>query len=109
MSSSEENVDMNVSGSESEDYTPAPKKTTKAAPKAKAAPAKASSKPAAKPKAVTKKKVLVDKDDNASELEDDSDDEVATSAKPTAPAKKTASETYQKVRDTLVVVVLGPF
>lgn len=102
MSSSEENFDLDVSDSESEDYAPAPKKTAKGAPKSKAAPAKAASKPAAKPKAATKKKVLIDKDDNASELEEGSDNDVVASERPAVPAKKkTASETYQKVRTLL--------
>ncbi|THG93975.1 hypothetical protein EW026_g7395 [Hermanssonia centrifuga] len=87
-SSEEENFDLDVSGSESEDYAPAPKK--KAPPKPK---------PAAKsaPKA-TKKKVLVDKDDNASEIDDDED--MPISAPTVAVAKdkkKSASETYQKL------------
>ncbi len=94
MSSSEaENFDMDVSGTESEDYAPAPKKT-KAAPKSKAA---LKPKVPAKPKA-TKKKVLADKDDNASD-KDDSDDEPGSSEPlaPTNAKKKTASETYTKV------------
>lgn len=99
MSSSEENFDLDVSGSESEDYAAAPKKTTKAALKSKSAPAKGTSKPAAKPKAATKKKILVDKDDNASEPEDDFDHEMVISEKVAGPSKKkTASETYQKAR-----------
>lgn len=97
MSESEENFDLDVSDSEFDDYSPVAKKTTKAAPKAKAkAPAKPAAKPAAKPKA-TKKKVLVDKDDNASERDEAFDDDMAgPSAKP-AGKTKTASETYTKV------------
>ena len=104
MSDSEENFDLDVSGSESDDYAPAPKKTTKAAPK-KAAP-KAAPKAAAKPKATKKAaKVLVDKDDNAdSDGDDPVDEDPASVAGPSAPApaangkKKSASETYTKVR-----------
>ncbi|OCH88973.1 type II DNA topoisomerase [Obba rivulosa] len=103
MSSSEENFDLDAisSGSESEDYAPAPKKmTTKAAPKAKTAP-KAAKAPA-KPK-VTKKRVLVDKDENAdSDSEVDVDDDASLSAPAVAAAaangkKKSASETYTKL------------
>ncbi|GJE94175.1 DNA topoisomerase 2 [Phanerochaete sordida] len=100
MSSSEENFDLDVSGSESDDYAPTTKKTTKAAPKPKAT-TKAAAKPAAKSKttAAAKKKVLADKDDNASEDEmDEDEDDAGPSEKPAAPAKKkTASETYQKL------------
>ncbi|KAH9921344.1 DNA topoisomerase [Fomitopsis serialis] len=101
MSSSEENFDLdNVSGSDSEldDYAPAPKKATKATAKTKTAskPAKAPAKPKA---SAAKKKVLVDKDDNADSdvdmLDDDAD---AGPSAPAAPAKKkTASETYTKL------------
>ncbi|KAJ3544854.1 hypothetical protein NM688_g5693 [Phlebia brevispora] len=94
MSSSEEeeNFDLDVSGSESDDYAPVPKK--KAAPKAKAT---TKAVPKAK-QAATKKKVLVDKDDNASD--NDEDDESGPSEPSAAPKngkKKTASETYQKL------------
>lgn len=99
MSSSEaENFDMDVSGSESEDYAPAPKKKAPAKPKPAA-------KPAAKPKAAPKKKVLVDKDDNADDIMvvNDSADEAELDEAAAAPAKgkKTASEMYQKVKRTL--------
>lgn len=93
-SSEEENFDLDVSGSESEDYAPAPKK--KAAPKAKAA-----SKPAPKAKPATKKKPLVPKDDNASDEDEGDDSDRVPSARAAAPTngkKKTASETYQKAR-----------
>jgi DNA topoisomerase-2 len=70
-------------------------------------PTSKSSKPPAKSKAVPKKKVLVDKDDNADrsaiDVDEvvDSSDESAGSSKPKAPAppkkNKTASETYTKV------------
>ena len=93
---------MDVSDSESEDYAPATKKNTKAAAKPKAT-TKAVSKPAAKPKASSSKKnVLVDKDDNASDADSDDDFDVSgPSGKPAATGKKkTASETYQKVRST---------
>ena len=107
MSSSEENFDLDVSGSESEDYAPAPKKTAKAPPKTKAAPAKAAPKPALKPKATTKKKVLVDKDDNASEPEDGSNREMVISEKAAGPSKKkTASEMYQKARPRSTAIYL---
>lgn len=98
MSESEENFDLDVSDSEFDDSSPAAKKTTKAAPKAKAkAPVKPAAKTAVKPKA-TKKKVLVDKDDNASERDEDSDVDMAgPSAQKPAGKKKTASETYTKV------------
>ncbi|CAA7271414.1 unnamed protein product [Cyclocybe aegerita] len=107
MSSSEgENFDMDVSGSESEDYAPVKKTTakkaaTKAAPKPKAV--------AAKPKAkvAPKKKVLVDHDDNAnSGMDVDEDDEVSDDPNPKASTsrpetgnkkKKSASETYTKL------------
>ncbi|OSX67990.1 hypothetical protein POSPLADRAFT_1072653 [Postia placenta MAD-698-R-SB12] len=101
MSSSEENFDIEVSGSgsESEDYAPAPKKTTKAT---KAKPAVKATKAPVKPKA-TKKRVLADRDDNADsddEMRDDFDDEGAGPSAPVAGAaakKKTASETYTKL------------
>ncbi|KAG1725573.1 DNA topoisomerase [Suillus paluster] len=110
MSSSEgESFDLeNVSGTESEDYAPPIKKTTKA-PAKKAIATKPTSKPLkppAKPKVVPKKKILVDKDDNAdSSVMDvdaiDSGDESAGPSKPkeAAPPKKnkTASETYTKL------------
>ena len=96
-SSEEENFNLDVSGSDSEsdDYAPAPKK--KVAPKPKA-----TTKPAAKPKQTApKKKVLSSKAANAS----DSDDDVENDAPDSIPfvaatngKKKTASETYQKVR-----------
>jgi DNA topoisomerase-2 len=73
-----------------------------------AKPALKPSKPPAKPKAVPKKKVLVDKDDNADRSAVDVDEvvdsgnESAGSSKTKAPAppkkNKTASETYTKVR-----------
>ncbi|TFY62387.1 hypothetical protein EVJ58_g3889 [Rhodofomes roseus] len=103
MSSSEENFDLDVSGSgsESDNYAPAPKKATKATAKPKAAskPAKAPAKPKA---SAAKKKVLVDKDDNADSdvdmLDDDGAGPSARAAAPAAPAKKkTASETYTKL------------
>ncbi|KAG2091518.1 DNA topoisomerase [Suillus discolor] len=108
MSSSEgESFDLeNVSGTESEDYAPPIKKTTKA-PAKKTIATKPTSKPPQKPKVVPKKKVLVDKDDNADrsamEVAEvvDSGDESAESSKPKAPAppkkSKTASETYTKL------------
>lgn len=78
------------------------------APAKKTIATKPTSKPPAKPKAVPKKKVLVDKDDNADrsapEVDEvvDSGNESAESFKPKAPAppkkSKTASETYTKVR-----------
>ncbi|THH30396.1 hypothetical protein EUX98_g3787 [Antrodiella citrinella] len=98
MSASEdENFDLDVSGSESDGYTPVKKK----APAKAAKPVSKASKPAAKPKAAPKKKVLVDKDDNAEVAEiDDSGDEAGPSEPAPAAAsgkKKTASETYQKL------------
>lgn len=90
-SSEEENFNLDVSGSESEDYAPAPKK--KAAPKAKAPPKKAPAKP--KPS----KKVLAEKDDNASESDNDDDAPVAgpSGGLQEPRKKKTATETYTKV------------
>lgn len=102
MSSSEENFDLEVSGSESDGYVPQPKK--KAAP-AKKPVSKAAPKAAAKPKASKKTKVLSDKNDNADSDDDDRLDEdlaPAPEAGPSAPTngntkKKTASEMYTKV------------
>ncbi|KAG1825417.1 DNA topoisomerase [Suillus subaureus] len=111
MSSSEgESFDLeNISGTESEDYAPPIKKTTKA-PAKKTVATKPTSKPSklpAKSKAVSKKKVLVDKDDNADrsavDVDEvvDSGDESAGSSRLKAPAppkkNKTASETYTKL------------
>ena len=104
MSDSEENFDIDISGSDSDGYQPAPKK--KAAPKKAAT--KAAPKTAAKLKA-NKKKVLADKDDNADSDDDriDQDEPVSSAGPSTPPAaaatngnakKKTASETYTKVR-----------
>lgn len=94
--SSEENFDLDVSDSESDGYAPAPKKTTKVVSKPKPV-----TKPKNAPKA-TKKKVLADKDDNASIVERDESDNEAGPSEPTAAApngkKKTASETYTRVR-----------
>ncbi|KAG1746828.1 DNA topoisomerase [Suillus lakei] len=108
-SSGGESFDLeNVSGTESEDYAPPIKKITKA-PAKKTIATKPTSKPLkvpAKPKAVPKKKILVDKDDNADHStmdvdEADSGDESAGPSKPKvlAPPKKnkTASETYTKL------------
>ncbi|EIW65215.1 type II DNA topoisomerase [Trametes versicolor FP-101664 SS1] len=102
MSSSEENFDLDVSGSESDGYAPAPKKKAPAKkPVSKAAP-----KAATKPKVTKKTKVLLDKNDNADsdEDEDPMDEDpasaVAPLAGPSAPTngkKKTASEMYTKL------------
>ncbi|KIM84751.1 hypothetical protein PILCRDRAFT_780689 [Piloderma croceum F 1598] len=109
MSSSEgENFDLgNVSGSESDDYAPAKKKSvnrTKALTKKTTTKAKPVSKPAVKGKAATKKKVLADIDENADDSVmdvDHSDDEQGPSVQreESAPKgkKKTASETYTKL------------
>ena len=102
MSSSEdENFDLDISGSESDGYAPPSKKTTKAAPKKAAPKAAPKPKPAKAPAKATKKKVLVDKDDNASDggidFDDDDDDDRVPSARAAPAKKKTASETYQKV------------
>ncbi|KAI0757603.1 type II DNA topoisomerase [Daedaleopsis nitida] len=100
MSDSDENFDLDVSGSESDGYKPV-KKTTKAPPKKAAA--KAAPKAVAKPKATKKTKVLVEKDDNAdSDGDEPMDDDPAPSAGPSVPAvangkKKSASETYKKL------------
>ncbi|KAH9949498.1 type II DNA topoisomerase [Amylocystis lapponica] len=102
MSSSGENFDLDgvsASGSESEDYAPAPKKATKAAPRSKAAPK--SAKAPAKSKAAPKKKVLVDNNEKE-DSDEDGDDGDANEAGHSAPApangkKKTASETYTKL------------
>jgi DNA topoisomerase-2 len=128
MSSSEgENIDLDVSGSESDDFVPvkkvmltpsacggwlinvlqtvAKKAPPKAAPKASVKPKTTAVK--AKAKAPPKKKVLVDHDNNVeesgSDLEfgkDPSDDELtkaSTSNLQPERKKKTASETYTKV------------
>ena len=100
MSDSDENFDLDVSGSESDGFVPTKKKATKAP--AKKAAAKAAPKAAAKPKATKKTKVLADKDDNA-DTDDDMDEDPASVAGPSAPKetngkKKTASEMYTKVR-----------
>ncbi|KAI0771045.1 type II DNA topoisomerase [Trametes elegans] len=106
MSSSEENFDLDVSGSESDDYAPAAKKKAPAKAAAKKPASKAAPKAAAKPRATAKKtKVLSDKNDNADTDDDDRMDEdpvsvAALEAGPSAPAdikKKTASETYTKL------------
>ncbi|TBU56240.1 type II DNA topoisomerase [Dichomitus squalens] len=104
MSDSEENFDLDVSGSESDDFVP---DTTKKATKAPAKKtAKAAPKAAAKLKPTKKTKVLVDKDDNADTEEDDQDDDPVSAAGPSAPApalkgtngkKKSASEMYTKL------------
>lgn len=98
MSSSEENFDLDVSGSESDGYAPAPKKKAPA----KKPVSKAASKAATKPKVMKKTKVLLDKNDNADSDEDeDPASVVAPLAGPSAPTngkKKTASEMYTKVR-----------
>ena len=73
MSDSEDHFDLDVSGSESDDFVPTKKKTTKAP--AKKTATKAAPKAAAKPKTTKKTKILVDKDDNA-DSDVDMDDEV---------------------------------
>ncbi|KAH9992512.1 DNA topoisomerase [Russula compacta] len=98
MSSSEEIYDIdNISGDESEGYSPVAKKTTKAATKP---PAKPKAKAPAKPKPAPKR-VLADVDENAEEsFRLDRDDDSGPSAPPAAPApknKKSASETYTKL------------
>jgi len=98
MSSSEENYDLDdISGNESEGYSPVAKKTSKAASKA---PAKPKAKPPAKPKPAPKRP-LADMDENADEsfLVDDGDDTgpSAPRPQPAAKNKKSASETYKKV------------
>ncbi|KAI0056765.1 type II DNA topoisomerase [Artomyces pyxidatus] len=103
-SSDEENFDIeDVSGSESEGYSPvAKKKIAKTAPASKAT-AKPKSKATTKPKAAPKKKVLADVDENAEESveEVDEDDGAGPSAPRAAPVangkKKSASETYTKL------------
>ncbi|KAH0838728.1 DNA topoisomerase II [Lanmaoa asiatica] len=109
MSSSEaENFDLdNVSGTESDDYSPPAKKITKA-PNKKTAPKPAAkvTKSAPKSKPAPKKKVLAAKDDNTNESasdvdEDDGDSDDDNPTRAAAPAtngkKKTASETYTKL------------
>ncbi|KAM5542176.1 hypothetical protein V8D89_004049 [Ganoderma adspersum] len=100
MSDSDENFDLDVSGSESDGFVPTKKKATKAP--AKKAAAKAAPKTAAKPKATKKTKVLADKDDNADSDDDDMDEDPASVAGSSAPKetngkKKTASEMYTKL------------
>ncbi|CDO71762.1 hypothetical protein BN946_scf184920.g46 [Trametes cinnabarina] len=100
MSSSEENFDLGVSGSESDGYVPVAKKKASAKnPASKAAP-----KSTAKPKVTKKTKVLLDKNDNADNDNDAMDEDpvpaAAPEAGPSAPAntkKKTASEMYTKL------------
>ncbi|KAI0668658.1 type II DNA topoisomerase [Trametes maxima] len=99
MSSSEENFDLDVSGSESDGYAPAPKKKAPAKkPASKPAP-----KTATKSRVTKKTKVLSDKNDNADSDDDermDDDPAPLPEAGPSAPAnakKKTASETYTKL------------
>ncbi|KAF8203734.1 type II DNA topoisomerase [Pholiota molesta] len=109
MSSSDgEDFNMDVSGSESDDFAPvkkaAPKAkaSSKAAPKAKAATTKPKAKPA------PKKKILADHDDNAEDaMELDDDNNVASEdgkaggsskvTQVTEKKKKTATETYTKL------------
>ena len=74
------------------------------APKSKASTSKVAAKAAPKPKA-TKKKPLIDHDENADDSPidvDDEDDDAPAKAAPTGAAgpakKKTATEMYQKVR-----------
>ncbi|KAG6373110.1 DNA topoisomerase II [Boletus reticuloceps] len=79
MSSSEAEIfDLdNVSGTETDDYAPPAKKISQAkAPSKKTAskPVPKATKPAPKPKAAPKKKILSDKDDNASESASDVDE-----------------------------------
>ncbi len=83
------------------------KAAPKAAPKASVKPKSAAVKPAPKAKAAPKKKVLVDHDNNVEESGSDfefdkapSDDEPKASTSNLQPErkKKTASETYTKVR-----------
>ncbi|KAI9436960.1 DNA topoisomerase II [Lactarius indigo] len=99
MSSSEENYDLdNVSGDESEGYSPVSKKTTKAPPKPQPKP---KSKVPAKSKPAPKK-VLADVDENAEvSFVQGEDDDSGPSAPRPAPAanknKKSASETYTKL------------
>ncbi|KAF8554543.1 type II DNA topoisomerase [Imleria badia] len=109
MSSSEaENFDLdNVSGTESDDFSPPAKKIAKAPSKKPAQkPAPKATKSAPKPKAAPKKKVLAEKDDNVNESasdvdqdDGDSDNENPTRAAAPAPngKKKTASEKYTKL------------
>ncbi|KAI0297539.1 type II DNA topoisomerase [Multifurca ochricompacta] len=98
MSSSEEKYDIDdISGDESEGYSPVAKRTTKVVPKATAKPkSKALSKPRAAPK-----KALADVDENAEEsFRVDEGDDSGPSAPRPAPApknKKSASETYTKL------------
>lgn len=69
--------------------------------------------PKAKPKTTSKKKILVDHDENAEDPIDDiegdasENDELGTSLQAVAPArkKKTASETYTKVVYSLTIPV----
>ncbi|KAF9068525.1 DNA topoisomerase [Rhodocollybia butyracea] len=104
MSSSEgENFDViDISGSESDDYRPAPKKATKPkATKATTAP-KVKAATAGKAKPAPKKKVLADHDDNAEDdalEEDEMDDDVPAMQDEPGPSrkKKTVSDTYQKL------------
>ncbi|KAI9452414.1 DNA topoisomerase [Lactarius psammicola] len=101
MSSSEENYDIDdISGDESEGYSPVAKKTTKAPP-----PPKPQAKPKPRAPARSKaapKRVLADVDENAevSFAQDEGDDSGPSAPRP-APAasnnKKSASETYTKL------------
>ena len=89
---------------------------TKAPVKKPASKAKPASKPAPKAKAVPKKKVLVDIDENGDDSMmnvDPSDGDHASFAGPSEPEppknakKKTASETYTKVRSIYTSFVIG--
>lgn len=105
MSSSEgENFDLDaISCDESDGYSPAPKKVTKAATKKATNATGKAIKPSAKSKPGPKKKVLAPKDENADDVwqddcEDISDDGVPQPAVITNVRKdKTASETYKKL------------
>ncbi|KAI5989769.1 DNA topoisomerase II [Pisolithus albus] len=103
-SSEEENFDLDaISGDESDGYSPAPKKVTKATTKKAANATGKAIKPSAKSKSGPRKKVLAPKDENADDVrqddcEDVSEDGVSQPAVTTNGRKdKTASEMYKKL------------
>ncbi|KAI6022572.1 type II DNA topoisomerase [Pisolithus marmoratus] len=100
-SSEEENFDLDaISCDESDGYSPAPKKVTKAAVKNPAAKA---TKPSVKSKPAPKKKVLAPKDENADQVELDDPEDASDGDAPRQIAvtngrkDKTASEMYKKL------------
>ncbi|KAI9451533.1 DNA topoisomerase [Russula earlei] len=99
MSSSEETFDIHdLSGDESDGYSPVANKTSKAAPKA---PPKPKANGPTKSKSAAPKRVLADVDENADDgFQVDRDDDPGPSSSRPPPVRKntkTASETYTKL------------